>query len=136
MFVIKKVNVLLILFLVSLILTACETTETEVIIKDDIFSIEDIRFEEQDIFIDTEVETLVYDTFDINFRKTNEASYINFRDVENRSLMKMDLISFKYPIEKTIDVYINENAVKDISKKYAKEFKETLPFIEHDSDNK
>lgn len=136
MFVIKKVNVLLILFLVSLILTACETTETEVIIKDDIFRIEDIRFEEQDIFIDTEVETLVYDTFDINFRKTNEASYINFRDVENRSLMKMDLISFKYPIEKTIDVYINENAVKDISKKYAKEFKETLPFIEHDSDNK
>lgn len=136
MFVIKKVNVFLILFLVSLILTACETTETEEVIKDERFLIEDIRFEEQDIFIDTEVETLVYDTFDVTFQKTNEHSYINFRDVENRSLMSIDLITFKYPIEKTIDVYINENSVKEISKKYAKEFKKTLSFKEISSDNK
>lgn len=136
MFVIKKVNVLLILLLVSLILTACETTETKVIIKDEIFLIEDIRFEEQNIFIDTEVETLVYDTFDITFRKTNKNSYINFRDVENRNLMNLDLITFKYPIEKTINIYINENAVKYVSKKYAKEFKETLPFIVDDTNNK
>lgn len=110
-------------------MTAC--AEKNEVIKDEaVYTIEDIRFEENDIFIDTEQETLVYSPYDLIFRKTNEPSYITYKIIENKHWSTIDLLTGKGREEKTIDVFINEDVVKDISRKYANEFKETLTFTE------
>ncbi|MFS0815353.1 hypothetical protein ABC382_00095 [Lysinibacillus sp. 1P01SD] len=130
--IIKKVKVTIILFLVLLVLTAC-AEKKEIINDEEVYTIEDIRFEEDYVFIDTEQETFVYPSYKkLDFRKTNEPSYISFKIIEDKDhtlnifyfLMREE---FK---EKTIEVFINEDAVKDISRNYATEFKETLIFTD------
>lgn len=127
----KKINVFFVLFFVLLISTACESDKaekTKVILKDEIFAIEDIGFEELQVFIDTEQETLVYSRYQLTFRKTDEPSYLNIKVVEDRDWRTRDLLTRKYDKEYTVDVFINKNSIKDLSKKYANEFSETLIF--------
>lgn len=132
MSIIQKNKITIILFLVLLILSAC--AEKNEIIKDEkVYMIEDIRFEENDIFFDTEQETLVYSPYDLVFRKTKEPSYIHYKITEDRNWLVIDLLTGIGRKEKTIDVFINEDAVKDVSRKYATQYKETLIFTD---DNK
>lgn len=132
----KKMNLVFILCFV-LLLAACnrQNVNSEMIIEDETFLIENIRFEKKQIYIDTEAETLVYFPSEVEFFKTNETSYINLKVVEKRNEFQKNLITGEYPKEKTIAVYIDKGSVKDVSKNYAQEFNKTLSFIKSSDDS-
>lgn len=132
----KRINLIIIFCLVLSLLVGCNVQTSEVIIKNENFIIEDIRFDKNLIYIDTEKETIVYFPFDIDFfSKTNEPSYINYKTIEKRSDLEKNLLTGEYSTEETTTIYINENSIKDVSKRYANAFNHTL-FFNEENDNK
>lgn len=121
-----KLKPLLLLSLVSLLLCGC-SHETKVV-KSDIHPIQDIRFDANHhvINIDTGEETLVF--YDVDFYKTAKPSYVNEKVIERRYYYRMNLLTGEYPREEKVEIYINENSVKDLSRKYADTYLHTLVF--------
>lgn len=113
---------------VSLLLTAC--SEEEKISKENEYQVKDIRFEKErgffgnsHIYIDTEKETFVLSPWEMDFMKTNEDTTINIKLINEKTFLDEWT-------EEEITIYLNEQEVSEISKKYASEFKETLEFID------
>lgn len=123
--------VLLITTVCSLLLVGCGESEeeSEIIIKENEYQVNEIRFEKEkgfmfddfSIFVDTEQETFVFNHAEADFIKTKEpGKTINIKVIKDPKFGELT--------ETTIS--INENEVSKISKEYAAVFKETLEFDE------
>lgn len=121
------------------VLGACEEVseeDYEKVLKEEVFKVENVDFnleevgawelgdDEYKILIDTDQETLVADLEHTTFKKTDDNSSVHAKWIEKKGEI---VESYEY-MECVIE--INKDDVSAISKKYAKEFNETMKFVE------
>lgn len=121
----KKIWLLLI---VTLFLTACGEEKEREVIKEDSFAVREISYEYDSsfwdgkslIYIDTDQETFVLSTYEVEFIKTDKETSLKKKIIYDNRRMNPERTEFI--------MYVNEDEVSKISKEYAKTFERTLNF--------
>lgn len=116
------------MLIVTLFLTACGEEKEREVIKEDSFAVREISYEYDSsfwdgksfIYVDTDQETFVLSTYEVEFIKTDKETSLNKKIIYDNRRMNPERTEFI--------MYVNEDEVSKISKEYAKTFERTLKF--------